>query len=356
MNFSPSAADARELWRAALSRPHYYPREEAFRTLVRDVTGSIQEFCNTHSHVLLMTSAGTAAVEAAIASLPRDTKAVIIRNGYFGERLQQIASFHYEKIYSYELPFGQPFSHRDKSSLIELIKGKEADAVLCVHLETSSGVLNDISAVCRAAKKTGVLTLIDGISSSGSVECDLGELSVNCFISSAYKSLLCPVGLSFIIADDVFLQRANRLWSYSYNLPRLNEAADQHRFLWSPNVMILHCLQGVLDGIRMEGKAKYFGRLEEKAAAFRKLISQGGLTIFGESESLSPCFTTLKLKSKNADEWLKKLKEDFGIVIGKGLGDFADDYLRIGHYPHRTADELEVLAKALVETERALEG
>jgi aspartate aminotransferase-like enzyme len=90
--------------------------------------------------------------------------------------------------------------------------------------------------------------------------------------------------------------------------------------------------------------------LEERAKRFRSWIRDAGFYICGSPEHLSPCFTAVKLKKDDAQEWLKLLKSKYGIIIGKGLGENPDSYLRIGHYPHKGLVELKELATALMDT------
>ena len=78
-------------------------------------------------------------------------------------------------------------------------------------------------------------------------------------------------------------------------------------------------------------------------------LENGGALIFvhGDPRYLSPCFTAIRLKEPSADLWLARLKQEHGMVIGKGLGEGADSLLRIGHYPVHSLDDLQQLAETL---------
>ncbi len=355
-NFSPGAADARSSWEQFLTKPYLYPRDAEFSSLIRDVSVGLQEFCQTDANVLLLSTAGTGAVECAIAALPGDTKAVVVRNGYFGERLFEVARYHLRNVSAFELPFGEPFSIIHSDKFVEFANKQNADVLICTHLETSSGVLNDIALFGDVGKSLKATTIVDGISSIGSVECRLKDWGINCFIASTYKSLLCPPGLSFIVADSRFVAKAHRKWSYFFDMERLISVSMKSQYLWSPNLLALHCLTQVLNDINKEGQDEYFGKLQEKALNFRNKISQGDLKIFGNPAFLSPCFTILQLADNNASNWLSFLKENYGIVIGKGLGNDPEKYLRIGHYPNIAAEDFDFLADALLTVYRELKG
>jgi aspartate aminotransferase-like enzyme len=348
LNFSPSAADARHLCREALKQPHFYSRQEEFNELVRDVSAGLKRLCHTDNPPLLLTSAGTGALECAIAALPPDMRVLVIRNGYFGHRLLEIAQLHHANVTVFDVPFGQALTENQAFSLATAMKTARPDVILCVHLETSSGMVNEMGLVGRLAREHGALFLVDGISAIGAVECHLDEWGVNCYVASAYKALACPAGLSFMMADEAFSQQANRRWSYYFDLPRLERSALNNQFLWSPNVLTLHCLLSALQRITGQAEDPYFRQIGHTAGLFREWLKAAGLEIFGDPRRLSPCFTVIQLPEPVAERWLAKLKQDYGIVIGKGIGEGADYYLRLGHYPIHDSGALKTVAAAMI--------
>ncbi|HEX7343048.1 MAG TPA: aminotransferase class V-fold PLP-dependent enzyme [bacterium] len=352
MNYSPAAADARERWKKYLSQGEIYPRDDDFSRLLRDVKTGLQKLCHSEAQVLLLTTAGTGALECAIAGLPEGKRIVVLRNGYFGQRLFEIAQLHHPDAFPYDLPFGEPFNSAHEARLIQLLKEKRADVLIGVHLETSSTVVNDAALLGKIGREHQLITVVDGISSIGAVECRLDEWGVNCFVASVYKALMCPTGLSFIVADSAFLNTSRRNWSYYFDLQRLSDAAEGDRYLWSPSVLSLQCLRDTVEEILAVGQEAYFEKLEAKARQFRRRLERGGLQIFGDPQHLSPCLTAIKTAGQSATQWLARLKKQYGVVVGKGMGEFAEDYLRIGHYPHRSARDLANLAEALAETSR----
>ncbi len=353
-NFSPAAADARDLWQKYLSDPLLYPRQDEFKSLIKEVCTGLKQLLATESQPMLLSSAGTGALECAVGSLPVESKAVVIRNGYFGQRLYEIASFHLHSVHTFDIPFGAAFSDRNTESFSAFLEKTQADVVIAVHLESSSGLVNDVRMICSVAKAHGAFTIIDGISSAGALPCRLDEWGIDCFVASAYKALLCPAGLSFIIANDLFLKQAKRKWSYYFDIGRMIETAHRDSFLWSPNVLSLLCIRDIAASILTSGEIKYFSIQEAKAAQFRDYLLKKDIIIFGDPDFLSPCFTAIELYDNNADLWLSDLKERHGIIIGKGLGANSDRFLRIGHYPNTTAAEYERLSRAITETDRAL--
>lgn len=348
-NFSPGAADASELWSHHLRKPLLYPREGTLSTLLQSIRDKLQRLCKTDSEVLMLTTAGTGALECAIAALPSDKRLLVIQNGAFGDRMAQIAKFHDFDLTILDLGWGIPYTSEDEAELERICKETKIDIILAVHLETSTTLLNDVASIGKVAGKIGAMTIIDGISAIGCSELNLFEWGIDCYIACPYKALLCPAGLSLILANDRFLESAQNRWSYYFDIQRQAVSAQKGTYLWTPNVSILNCLEDVLTGIFTETEVTYFKRIENDALFFRDKLKEAGLQVVGSLEVLSPCFTGIDLENHDADLWLKRLKDDHGIIIGKGMGESADRMLRIGHYPHRTREELGILAEAIVQ-------
>ncbi|MBU0519807.1 aminotransferase class V-fold PLP-dependent enzyme [bacterium] len=352
LNFSPGAADAVDVWSRHLDKPVLYPREGSIKPLLTSIKHKLQRFCQTDAQVLLLSTAGTGALECVIASLPQDKRILVIQNGTFGERLAEIAQLHQRDLTLFDLGWGIPFTSEYEAELERICHEVHIDVILAVHLETSTTLVNDVSAIGRVAQAVGAISVIDGISAIGSVELRLFEWGVDCYVASSYKALLCPAGLSLVFANDRFISSAQNRWSYYFDMQRLASKAEKDSYLWTPSVLSLYCLEDVLTGILRETKGKYFERIESNATLFREKLTSAGFTLMGTEETLSPCFTAIELQDDNADLWLQRLKADHGIVIGKGMGETADQLLRIGHYPHRTKEELLHLAEALTKCHR----
>src|SRR5207247_7735258 len=72
-------------------------------------------------------------------------------------------------------------------------------AVLVVHNETSTGVVNDIAALRRAidAARHPALFLVDTISSLASMDFRMDEWGVDVVVAGSQKGLMLPTGTAF---------------------------------------------------------------------------------------------------------------------------------------------------------------
>lgn len=353
-NYSPGAADGRFLWQKCLNEPYYYPAQREFSELIAAVSGGLRELAGTKDKLLLSTCSGTGALECAIAALHRRSKIVVVRNGYFGDRLFKIACLHFKDVYDFNIPFGKALTEEYTEQLTAFIEDAEADAVLAVHCETSSALMNDIGMIGRICAGKPILTIIDGISALGAAGIELDNDYIDCYIAAAHKALMGMPGLSMIFAGENYLNRADRNWSFYFDLQNLSEKSDRNQYLWSPNLLSLYAVQDSLKKIQSAGKADYYRGLRKKALTFRKKLTVGGLKLIGSSEQQSNCFTALYLPKPSSDKIIAYLHDKFAIVIGKGIGYETDSVLRIGHHPYRTADDLDGLANAVIEAFKAI--
>ena len=140
---------------------------------------------------VLMQGSGTFGVESAIiSSVGHDGKLLILANGAYGERQENICShagincriehFHYN-----EMP---------DAETVEAILNEDPEIthISMVHSETTSGILNDIESIGKISKKYGKVFLVDAMSSFGGVDIPVAE-SISLFHLRTNASRAYPV-------------------------------------------------------------------------------------------------------------------------------------------------------------------
>jgi 2-aminoethylphosphonate-pyruvate transaminase len=148
---------------------------------------------------VLMQGSGTFSVEAMIGStVPQDGRLLVLANGEYGNRLGRIAKA--LKIDTVIHDSGE-LAPPDLEKLDAALK---ADAgithVVCVHNETTTGMMNPLEAICRIVKGHGRLMLVDSMSAFGGVPLDMAVLGIDFLVSSANKCIQGVPGFGFVIA------------------------------------------------------------------------------------------------------------------------------------------------------------
>jgi isopenicillin-N epimerase len=80
----------------------------------------------------------------------------------------------------------------------QLEPGPKTRAVFCSHVEWSSGRVNDVGALCSAARQAGALSIVDGAHAPGHVDLDLSTLAADVYAGNCHKWLCGPKGAGFL--------------------------------------------------------------------------------------------------------------------------------------------------------------
>ena len=187
----------------------YAPADDFIRTSTQTIREYLLRLANaaeTYECVPLQGS-GTYATEAAFHTLvPPDAKVLIVTNGFYGLRLQEICARMRKPHVLLDLPMLPPPSGQDIESALEANPGVTY-LVLC-HCETATGVLNPIGEIAAAAKRRGVRVILDAIASFAAFEIDAPGLDLEAIVLSSNKGLESVPGVGFVIAKRASLQAA----------------------------------------------------------------------------------------------------------------------------------------------------
>lgn len=150
--------------------------------------------------VVLMQGSGTFGVESVLtSSVGASDKLLIIANGAYGERMEDIARHAGLRYRIFHVHYNEVPAAGDVAEILD--GDSEITHVAMVHSETTSGILNDISSVAKVAKERGKTMIVDAMSSFGGVDIPVGDLGIDFLISSANKCIQGVPGFSFIIAN-----------------------------------------------------------------------------------------------------------------------------------------------------------
>src|SRR5207244_7849401 len=212
----------------AQGSPLVYHRGPGYGALLREVTESLQQVMKTSNDVLVLTSSGTGGLESAVANLfsPGD-RVVVPVAGYFGERFAKIAKAFGLDVREIEYDWGRAARPEDVRAAVEEAPTK---GVLMQHSETSTGVIHDVQALGRMCRETGVLAVVDGISSLGAVPYEGDAWGVDVCVGGSQKAFSATPGLAFVSVSPAAWEACEasrsprfyfdwRLYKESFDLP-----------------------------------------------------------------------------------------------------------------------------------------
>lgn len=256
-------------------------RDETFKQItqrVRDRLLSISGTEESHSAVLIQGS-GTFAMEAALATfLGATDKALVCINGLYGERIARIltkSGKDFEALlFSDALPI-------DVAAVERAICGDKCFTHLCfVHCETTTGLINPVSGLLEIARRNGLVTVVDAMSSFGGLRL---EDDIDILVSSGNKCIEAPAGVAFAIVSNRLLTSGRSCArSFCFDMMDQWQHFEQHReWRTTPPTHIVQAFDKALERLIEEGiparNARY-SRVREKllsgmtALGFRTLI------------------------------------------------------------------------------------
>src|SRR5208282_3948874 len=141
----------------------------------------------TKNDVLVLSSSGTGAMEAAVTNLtsPGD-RVLVLTAGKFGERWVSLAKAFGLEVDVLSAPYGQTF---DLAEVKKALK-PEHRAVFLQSTETSTAVRHDVEAIAKLVKETDALLIVDGITGLGTTHFDVDGWGIDVLIGGSQKAVM----------------------------------------------------------------------------------------------------------------------------------------------------------------------
>ena len=310
-------------------------RSQEFKNLVESTTENLKWLHQTQNDVLTITGSGTAAMEAGIINtLSKGDKVICGENGKFGERWVKVAEEFGLEVIKVRAKWGQPLNPEDFKELLEKDNHKEIKAVILTHSETSTGVINDlqtISAHIREHKKA--LSIIDCVTSIGACNVPVDEWELDVVASGSQKGYMIPPGLSFISMSKKAWKASENsdLPKFYLNLRSYLKSLGTNSNPYTPAVNLVFALDESLKMMKEEGLENIIARHNKHKLAISSSAKALNLKLFADEGHLSPSVTAIETEGINAEDFRKKIKDNYDISIAGGQDYLKGKIFRIGH-------------------------
>ncbi len=220
-------------------------------------------------------------------------------------------------------------------------------AILAVHIDTASGVVNDIAAIGKAIKaaRHEALFLVDAVASLGCVPFKMDEWGVDVAMSASQKGLMSPPGLGYVAANDraraIHLKADLRTpyWDWT------SREGDVHymKYGGTPPEHLMFGQRQAFDMLFAEGLDNVFRRHRLLAEATRRAVAvwtRGGAFDFNveaPAERSDTVTTAVMAEGRDPRPLLDYCHQKCGVVLGVGIGDLSGKAFRIAHMGHVNA-------------------
>lgn len=296
--------------------------------------------------VVLMQGSGSFGVESVLTSVVGENeKLLIIANGAYGERMEDIAKHGKVAFAFYNEEYNRVPSAEKVAEMLRT--DGSITHVAMVHSETTSGILNDIESVAAVVKAAGKTMIVDAMSSFGGIDIEVGRLGIDFLVSSANKCIQGVPGFSFIICNRTKLieseGKARSLSLDLYDQWKTMEKDGKWRFT-SPTHTVL-AFAKAMEELEEEGgiparAARYY---ENNRLLITRMKEMGITAYIGEAHQ-GPIITTFFYPEHHKFSFIEMYEyiKERGYAIYPGKVTDADTF-RIGNIGEIYREDIEKL-------------
>jgi alanine-glyoxylate transaminase/serine-glyoxylate transaminase/serine-pyruvate transaminase len=319
----------------ALSKPIVGHLDAYFIQVMSDVQELLKTaFGTKDGATLVISGTGSAGMEAAVANfVEAGAKFAVFANGYFSDRLTEMAKRHGANIVRFEKAWGETYTDDEAR---EFIRREKPAVVAFVHAETSTGALQSGNAICIAAHEADALVIGDCVTSLGGVPVEFDKTGIDVAYSCTQKGLSCPPGLSPMAMSPRAMEwlraRTTPVSSWYLDLKLIHDYSTvSHRYHHTAPISMFYALREALLVIAEEGIENRWERHRRCHKSFVKGIEAMGMHMHVPAEHRIATLNTVVVPN-GVDEGKvrKRLLDDADIEIAGGFGPLAGKVFRIG--------------------------
>lgn len=348
--YTPGPLNIRMVARPVLTNFAVHHRSEIAPYFYKELADNIKYiFGSTKGFPIAMMSTGLGCIESCFANLtqPND-EALILNNGFFGNNLVNNAK-HYKLNYEVlKADIGKTFDLKDVE---EKIQGKKF--LFMTHLETSTGVLNDVEAIGKLCKKHNVMLIVDAVSSLINHEFHFDKWNVTAAVGTSTKGLEISPGLSILCLSEqaIEIMKANEI-----------NANDRSMYLSWKTFINKHLYNGVtpstfplgliasfnaaMKEIKIKGIKQQYSFKKKISTILYEALENSGFERLPDKNNCASWIVVVKTPEHVSAKNLRAfLYINFNILIETGIMDETDRILRIGLPMYMSVKSLNDLKK-----------
>jgi aspartate aminotransferase-like enzyme len=340
---TPGPTEVPEAALLSMARQVTHHRTPEFRAILTEVFAGLKHVFATENDVLVLTSSGTGAMEAAVVNLvPRGGKAIVLESGKFAERWRKICETFGIQVVRYDVPWGEAFDANEVARLL----GEHPDtvAVFGTLLETSTGVGHDIEAIGRAVKASKALFVVDGISGVGAMECRVDAWGIDVLVVGAQKALMTPPGLAFLAVSPAAWRQIESFErpAFYFDLLAYRKASAEADTPYTPAIPLVKALVESLRSIRATGIEQIWAWNKVLGRAMRAGLEALGLRLVATTRPADGMTAVYFPEGVDGRALLARLQTRFGIKLAGGQGPLKGRIFRIAQMG--MVDELDIIS------------
>ena len=322
----------------AMDLPAMDHRGPKFADLSKSILERTKLIFKSIDPVIIFPSAGTGAMEAAIANtLNEGDKVLMFETGHFATEWCQAAQRYKLNVDFVPSDWRTGADPKIVEQKLLADKNHEIKAVLVTHNETSTGIASRVEEIRKAIDTTKhpTLFMVDTISSLGSFNYDHQKWKVDVTVGGSQKGLMLPPGLSFNVVSNKALEayKNSKLTKSYFDWGQMIENNKNGFYPYTPAVNLLYGLNESINMLLEEGLENVFARHARHAEATRIAVHAWGLEILAKNPvERSNSITAIMVPAGHDSDNLRKIiLDNYDMSLGTGLAKIKGKVFRIGH-------------------------
>lgn len=330
---TPGPTQVRENVRLARSLECTNPDlDEEFVDFYKETCQLIGKLLHTENEAFILGGEGILGLEAACASLtePGD-KVLVLDNGIYGRGFGDFVTMYGGEAIYYSVPYDEAISVDELKKYLEI--NHDFKYATLVHCDTPSGMLNPVEELSRLLHEYNIMTVVDSVSAMFGEPLHVDEGSIDIVCGGSQKALSAPPGLTFVtVSKKAFYAMENRSTPIASFYANLLVFKNYYVQKWFPYTMPISDIYGLKQALENVAADKdIYIRHEKLAKLTRETLLGYGLQLYGKNGYSNTVTAFYVPEGFTADSFLRKLKEEYGIMIAGSFDAFAGKLLRIGH-------------------------
>jgi len=237
----------------------------------------------------------------------------------------------------------------------EFLKGitSKTKLIFISHITSSTALRLPVEEICKAARKLGVMTFVDGAHGPAQVDVDLTEMDCDIYVGACHKWMMAPKGSSFLYVrkeHQNFLDPLVISWGYDADLPSDSQFLDYHEMQGTRDLSafctIPACIAFMEENNWKEVSANCRKMVQENASKLCEITGNKPLSKIND-DFIAQMFSC-EIQTKNPKELHDLLLEKYKIEIPVMVqGD--KSFIRYSINAFNTKEDLDKLFTALKE-------
>jgi alanine-glyoxylate transaminase/serine-glyoxylate transaminase/serine-pyruvate transaminase len=326
--------------------PFFFQVAGEIRTLLQQAFSTKNEFS------MAISGTGSSGMEAAVANFVEPgQKLALLSNGFFAERIGEMARRHRAEVVRLAKDWGTPFDYQEAR---EFIRRERPRLVAFVQAETSTGMYNQARPICEAAHEVDALTIADCVTSLGGMPVRVDENGIDIAYSCSQKGLGCPPGLAPITVSPHALDRLKArtapVDTWYVDLKLLEEYFTGRKYHHTASATLFYALREGLALAAEEGMEARWERHRRNHEAFVTGIEAMGIEMHVQKSAdrlwtLNTPRVPAGVDDAKVRQWLL---QERSIEIAGGFGPLAGKVFRIGLMGYgSTTENVQLILEAL---------